>query len=309
MKESGMSEDAKKIVAVVGGAVVALGLAVVVGAWLIQGHSVHKMTYREATKQEHPDPTVFATVVGKGTPGLDLAGMFTATPAVLAHGKELFAACTACHGASGKGDGPAAVALKPPPRDFASPKGWTRGYTLADIYVSITEGVQGTGMGAFGTLSPADRFALAHYIESLGKFDHHDHPAAEIASLDARYHLSEGVHAPNKVAVPTVMKHEEAEYVPPPAVEMPPASEAGVGAALCRRLVADPARAAEVLSELPGWRDDLDVFARAAMADTPRNGFRAAVATLDGAQWKAFHDELVSLTPLPGQEAAGAAKR
>ncbi|MCG6986588.1 MAG: cytochrome c [Gemmatimonadetes bacterium] len=303
-----MSEDAKKIVAVVGAAVVALGLAVVVGAWLMQGHTVHKMTYREATKQAYPDPTVFATVVGKSTPGLDLDKMFKATPAVLAHGKQLFAACTACHGANGKGDGPAAVALKPPPRNFTSPKGWTRGYNLADIFVTITEGVKGTGMGAFGTLSPEDRFALAHYIESLGKFDHHDHAAAEIASLDARYHLSEGVHAPNKVAVPTVMKHEEAEYAAPRPVEMPPASDTSVGATLCRRLVADPVRAAEVLSELPDWRDDLDVFARAAMADTPRNGFRAAVATLNGAQWKAFHDELVAVTPRPGHDEAGAGR-
>ena len=68
---------------------------------------------------------------------------------------------------------------------------------------------------------------------------------------------------------------------------------------LCRRLVADPVRAAAVLSEVPDWRKEPDVFARAAMGNTPRNGFRVAVATLDPAQWKAFHAELVTLTPVP----------
>jgi len=305
-----MSEDSKKIVAVVGGALVALGLAVVVGAWLVKGHTTHQMSYQEATRTDRPDPTVFATVVGKGKPGIDVAGMLTATPDALANGKKIFGTyCTACHGANGKGDGPAAPALKPAPRDFTSPRGWTRGYTLADIYISVSEGVKGTGMGAFSMLSPPDRFALAHYIESLGSFDHHDHPAEEKAQLDARYHLSEGVHAPNKVAVPTVMKHEEAEYAPPPPVGMPAASDTGVAATLCRRLVADPVRAAEVLSQVPDWRENLDAFARAAMGDTPRNGFRSAVATLDRAQWQAFHDELVARTPPPAHAGDGSANQ
>ncbi|MCG6957757.1 MAG: cytochrome c [Gemmatimonadetes bacterium] len=295
-----MSEDAKKVVSVVVGAVVTLVAAVGVGAWLVEGHARHEVSYSEATRPAYPDPTVFATVVGKSTPGLDLAAMLRATPQAVAKGKQAFGTyCTACHGANGKGDGPAASALTPAPRDFTSPRGWTRGYTLADIFVSLTEGVSGTGMGAFGTLPPADRFALSHYVESLGKFDHHDDPAAEADSLNARYHFSEGEHEPNKVAVPTVMKHEEAEYVAPPPVGMPSASAAGVGADLCRRLIADPVRAAEVLSEVPHWRESLDAFARAAMADTPRNGFRSAVATLDRAQWKAFHDEVAALTPRP----------
>jgi mono/diheme cytochrome c family protein len=32
--------------------------------------------------------------------------------------------CVICHGAKGKGDGPAAAALSPPPKDFNSPEFW-----------------------------------------------------------------------------------------------------------------------------------------------------------------------------------------
>ena len=40
------------------------------------------------------------------------------TPAMLEKGREIYKAnCVPCHGAGGKGDGPGAGVLKPPPRD------------------------------------------------------------------------------------------------------------------------------------------------------------------------------------------------
>src|SRR6187549_552461 len=42
----------------------------------------------------------------------------TVTPAMLQRGREIYKAnCVACHGEGGKGDGPGAGVLKPPPRD------------------------------------------------------------------------------------------------------------------------------------------------------------------------------------------------
>lgn len=276
-----------------------IGLAIYGGRIVLLAGGAHELRY-PAARDTFPDPTIFPTVVGKATVGLDLQQMFVATPPVVAHGKQLFGMyCAMCHGPAGAGDGPAAKALKPPPRNFTSPQGWTVGYTIFDLYQTLTEGIKGTPMPAFTSLSPADRFAVIHYVQSLGSFPHHDDAAAEITKLDARYHLGAGPVSPNKVAVPIVVAHMAAEYVAPPPIAVPPSSDTSVGAVLRRRMVADPVRAAEVLSQVASWRTSVDDFARVAMAGAPEDGFRPAVATLDAAQWKAFHDALVTLTPVP----------
>ena len=302
-----MPQQSQRIVMVVGSALVTLGLVIVGGKKVLQGREAPRLAYQSPAPADS-DPTIFPTVVGKATPGLDLRQLFTATPQALAQGKQLFNTdCVVCHGAAGKGDGAAAVALTPRPRNLASPQGWTVGYTIADIYSTLTEGIKGTGMAAFDALSPADRFAATHYVQSLGRFDHHDNVAAEIAQLDAKYHLAEGPKAPNKVAVPTIMEHMAAEFAPPPAVGAPAASDSSAPAMLRRRLVRNAQRAAEVLSQSRAWRADVDEFARVAMAGPPGNGFDPAVAALDAAQWRAFHTEMLKLTPVPAHPAPGAA--
>lgn len=311
-----MSQQSKGIAIAVVAVVAGIGLLAVGGRALISAGGDHMLRYPAVT-DPHPDPTIFATVVGKATtpvgkattPGLDLAALLTSSPSVLAHGKQLFdGSCAMCHGATGKGDGVAAAALTPRPRDFSKAQGWKVGYTMADLYTVLSEGVKGTGMPAFDALTPQDRFAVAHYVQSLGSFDHHDNQAEDIKQIDARYHLGQVPHVPSKVAVPIVMRHMETEYSAPAAVTMPPASDSSAPAELCRRLIADPARVAEVLSETSGWRKDVGVLARVAIAGSPDNGFRPAVAALSTAQWQAFHDELVKLTPQAGSDGAQTTK-
>lgn len=303
-----MNKTTKKILSISTGILVLAGLYAVLGFMVLPHggyHEKYEKQYQESQKK-HKDPTVFPTVKGKVVPGLNLQEMYEATPKVLAKGKKLFGEnCAACHGANGKGDGPAAPALHPHPRDFASPKGWTRGYTIADIYTTLSEGVKGTAMGAYDTIPPKDRFALAHYVQSFGKFNHHNNFKKGKAELDQKFHLSQGIHEPNKVAVPIIMKHMESEFHAPAAVKIPPAGATGEGAILCRKMIADPVKAAEVLSQVKNWRKDMGVFAQAAMSDTPRNGFQPSVATMTKQQWQAFHDELVKITPVPSGEESG----
>lgn len=106
-------------------------------------------------------------------PGLTDLGIPTAAPtfpgdpAAVQRGAALFAAnCAACHGATGKGDGPAAATLDPKPIDFTAPI--HRGHGDADLTTWIASGVAGSAMPAFaGTLEPAEIADVILYIRSL----------------------------------------------------------------------------------------------------------------------------------------------
>jgi DMSO reductase family type II enzyme heme b subunit len=88
-------------------------------------------------------------------------------------GKQLYERkCALCHGASGKGDGPAAELLLPRPRDFTAGKYKIRSTNGAlpsdeDLFRVITEGMPGTSMPAWTVLPEADRRALVAYVKSF----------------------------------------------------------------------------------------------------------------------------------------------
>lgn len=100
----------------------------------------------------------------------------------LAKGKEIYngkGACASCHGAEGKGDGPAAAALNPKPKNFSTADfgldtdGDGKKGTAADISNVVLNGAQKYGGSAFMVgrpdLSEAERSAVAQYVLSLKK--------------------------------------------------------------------------------------------------------------------------------------------
>jgi caa(3)-type oxidase subunit IV len=92
---------------------------------------------------------------------------WVSTEALRAKGKELFAVqCTACHGVDGKGDGAAAAALNPKPRNFHEATGWKNGRKPSEVFTTLKNGLN--IMPSFSTLPPEDRWALVHYVLSLG---------------------------------------------------------------------------------------------------------------------------------------------
>ncbi len=83
----------------------------------------------------------------------------TTTPSV-AVAEEHWGTCASCHGDGGAGDGPAAAGLSPPPRSFRDPE------VLADLspvraYGAISDGIAGTAMTPYSSLSPSQRWSLA----------------------------------------------------------------------------------------------------------------------------------------------------
>ena len=86
----------------------------------------------------------------------------------LARGAALYTAhCAACHGAEGRGDGPAAKGLSPAPANFRDAERMA-GRSVYGLYNSITLGVDGTAMTAFHQLSEEDRWALAFFAAKVG---------------------------------------------------------------------------------------------------------------------------------------------
>lgn len=95
-----------------------------------------------------------------------------ATPEILAEGQSLYEKkCAVCHGAEGRGDGPAAYLLYPKPRDFASGRFKIRSTmnlpTDTDLFRTITNGIAGTSMPSWASLAEQDRWALVAYVKSL----------------------------------------------------------------------------------------------------------------------------------------------
>jgi cytochrome c oxidase cbb3-type subunit I/II len=98
-----------------------------------------------------------------------------ATPQLLVEGKALYerAKCAECHGETGKGDGPSAGTLKDDFERPIQPADFTRGElkagaTVADVYRTMTTGLDGTPMPSFAdAMTDAERWAISYYVLSL----------------------------------------------------------------------------------------------------------------------------------------------
>jgi mono/diheme cytochrome c family protein len=89
------------------------------------------------------------------------------TPALLEKGKAAFATnCVPCHGEKGEGNGAAAAALNPKPRNFVT-EPFKQGDKPEQIFETLAKGVPGSSMVAFTGLSEEDRWALAYYVTTL----------------------------------------------------------------------------------------------------------------------------------------------
>jgi DMSO reductase family type II enzyme heme b subunit len=93
----------------------------------------------------------------------------------VALGKQVYEKrCGGCHGAVGKGDGPAAELLVPRPRDFTAGKYKIRSLTgtLAadhDLFQIVTDGMPGTSMPAWKALPENERSAVVAYLKGFAE--------------------------------------------------------------------------------------------------------------------------------------------
>lgn len=86
----------------------------------------------------------------------------------LARGAALYqSTCASCHGATGRGDGPAGLQLDPRPVNFTEQARADQRSVLS-LYEVTSQGVDGTPMASYADqFSSADRWAIAYYVGSL----------------------------------------------------------------------------------------------------------------------------------------------
>jgi mono/diheme cytochrome c family protein len=238
------------------------------------------------------DLTEFPPQRGSVIPPVDPMALITPTPEILARGKELYESnCVTCHGRLGQGDGPAAGTMNPGPRDFSSPDRWTLGPEMPAIYKTLSEGVKGTSMASFDYLRKADRMALVHYVQSLGKFPPRPGSKQAMEALSKEL-AAPGEKIPNRIPVSMAIARLEKEFTAPPPLESD-GEKPGAGGEIFRQTVNDPARAAQFLSQSGSWRAGARELASSVLPGVPGNGFSVGVATLSAAGWKTLHEELL----------------
>ncbi|WP_370305111.1 CopD family protein [Sinimarinibacterium flocculans] len=87
----------------------------------------------------------------------------------VASGRALYGEhCAACHGAGGRGDGPAGASLARPPADLSEPH--TALHTAGDMYWWLTHGIPESGMPPFGDrLSDDERWDLINFLRAFSE--------------------------------------------------------------------------------------------------------------------------------------------
>lgn len=149
-------------------------------------------------------------------PAIDLGIISNPTNSIIENGKTLFKTnCASCHGEEGKGDGVAAAALNPAPRNFHSLDGWKNGPKFSSIYKTLQEGISGGAMIAYEFIPVEDRIAIIHYIQTFADYPKIDQ--AEVSSLDQTYELSKGINSPGNITIEMAsnkIANESAEFIP-----------------------------------------------------------------------------------------------
>lgn len=238
------------------------------------------------------DPTEFPAQKGRIIPPVDPAALIEPSDELKDIGKKLYETnCVACHGALGRGDGPAGANIDPKPRDFKAAQGWTNGSNIPDIFLTLSKGIPGSSMASFDYLTKRERMALVHYVQLLGGYPPGSRDTKAMRALSEEL-ASPGEKTKNRIPVSMAMAKLESEFVPPAPIE---ASEddGSPGAEILRRAVTDAARAAQVLRASGSWRADPGALARIVVPDVPGNGFSTTAATLMPAEWGLLHEELL----------------
>jgi DMSO reductase family type II enzyme heme b subunit len=143
--------------------------------FLTEGQRWDLVAFIKSLNADFADPDYVSDAVA--VEGLAGADPPAASPETLARGAEVYTknGCGKCHGAGGRGNGTSWPTLKDDwgevivPANLTNPETFRGGSTPRDVFRTITTGLNGTPMPAYGgTIALEDRWALVHYVVDLG---------------------------------------------------------------------------------------------------------------------------------------------
>ncbi len=240
-------------------------------------------------------PADFQVEMPKSVPKADVMELSQSSDSMVAMGKSIFSTnCVSCHGANGKGDGVAASALNPKPRNFTSKDNWINGPKISGIFKTLSEGIQGSAMVAFDTFTPKQKFALAQYIRSTFVPDPPKDTKEDLEDLSQTFHLSEAQKSPGQIPIKDAMilvsKDAQPKYQKVmDALKQISGDENENGAAIFNKVTDDKVKALTMLSSTNEWKNNEQAFVDLIVDELNQAGFNDSVHDLSNSEWDSFY--------------------